>query len=512
LAGARVVIVGAGVAGLVAAALLSARGVEVVVLEREPAVGGKLQPVEIGGTALDAGPTVLTMRWVLDEIFAEAGASLADRLELKMLDILARHAWSARERLDLHADVERSADAIGTFAGAAAARGYRAFCTEAAEIYRILEGPFIRGGRPSLLGLIGRIGPTRLQDLWQIKPYGTMWSEICRHFTDPRLRQLFARYATYCGSSPFEAPGTLMLVAHVEQRGVWSIAGGMHRLAGAIAQIATENGARIRPSSEVAAIRIAGGRASGVRLADGEEIAAAAVLSGVDIAALAAGLLGPDARVAVDTGATRPRSLSAVTWSMRAEAEGFPLTRHNVFFGPDYAREFADIACGQLPSVAPTVYVCAQDRHDTTSSDGPTTVPLHLIVNAPATGDTPPAPEEIDACEQRVFRHLETCGLRITTTPGATVRRTPADYHRLYPGTGGALYGAAAHGWQASFRRPSATTPIPGLFLAGGSVHPGPGVPMAALSGRIAAAAILTHLASSRTFRGAAMPGGTSTA
>ena len=97
-------------------------------LERAAAPGGKMREVAVGDARIDAGPTVFTMRWVFEEMFAAAGASLADHLTLLPAEMLARHAWSDRERLDLFADIDRSADAIGAFAGAAEAQGYRAFC------------------------------------------------------------------------------------------------------------------------------------------------------------------------------------------------------------------------------------------------------------------------------------------------------------------------------------------------------------------------------------------------
>ena len=125
-AAAHVVVVGAGIGGLVAALLLASRGIAVTGVERAGAPGGKLRPMLVGGEPFDGGPTVLTMRGVFDEIFADAGTSLAAHLDLVPQAILARHAWRAGEHLDLYADLEASADAIGRFARAGAARGYPA--------------------------------------------------------------------------------------------------------------------------------------------------------------------------------------------------------------------------------------------------------------------------------------------------------------------------------------------------------------------------------------------------
>jgi len=511
----RVVVIGGGIGGLVAALELACAGLDVTVLERATTPGGKLREVTVAGRRLDAGPTVFTMRWVFEAIFANAGAALSDHLTLQPASVLARHAWGVDQRLDLFADLERSADAIGQFAGPAEARGFLAFSAEARRVYATLEAPFIRGARPSMGSLVRDAG---VLALWGIRPFDTMWKALSQHFADPRLRQLFGRYATYCGSSPFLAPATLMLVAHVERDGVWLVEGGMHRIAQAVAGLAAARGARLRYEAEAAEVLLERGRVSGVRLADGERIAADAVVVNADAGAVAAGLLGPAVRGATPAVAAKDRSLSAVTWATVARAEGFPLLRHNVFFSADYAAEFRDLAAGGLPQ-QPTVYVCAQDRGggdaspDSATSAGPER--LLCLVNAPPTGDArPPTAMEIERCADRSFRLLAQCGLHLMHE--ATETTTPEGFHRLFPGTGGALYGPAVHGATATFKRPGARAQVPGLYLAGGSTHPGAGVPMAALSGRLAATSLLQDLdakvrSSTSRSRVAAMPGGMST-
>ncbi|HSC64593.1 MAG TPA: FAD-dependent oxidoreductase, partial [Caldimonas sp.] len=255
----RVVVVGAGVGGLACAVDLARAGHEVLVLESADRPGGKLRELNIAGRPLDAGPTVFTMRWVFDELFEHAGTTLAAHLSMQPLDTLARHAWRNEEHLDLFADVDRSADAIGRFAGREEASRYRAFCARAGAIYRTLETPFLRGSRPTPFSLAARAGWRGLPDLWRISPFATMWSSLGEHFHDERLRQLFGRYATYCGSSPFAAPATLMLVAHVEQQGVWRIDGGMHRVALALAGLVGQLGGTIECGRRVEEIVVRDG-------------------------------------------------------------------------------------------------------------------------------------------------------------------------------------------------------------------------------------------------------------
>lgn len=490
----RAVVVGAGIAGLVAAVELASAGMDVVVVEKEAAPGGKLRQISLGNVHIDAGPTVLTMRFVFDAVFAAAGTTLEQHLKLIPAEVLARHAWGAKQQLDLFADTRRSADAIGTFAGAAEVRGYLAFTARSAKIYQTLEGPFIRSQQPgSVFALARRVGLLAPNALLGMTPFATMWKGLEDHFRDPRLLQLFGRYATYCGSSPWLAPATLMLVAHVEQAGVWMVEGGMHRIARAFEALAASKGAMFRYGDGVSEILVENGRAAGVLLASGERIAADAVVFNGDAAALAGGMLGRPASRAVlqPEGA---RSLSALTWTMNAPASGFPLLRHNVFFSDNYRAEFDDIFTRRRLPRAPTVYVCAQDRGDVPQEiRGPER--LLVLTNAPATGDTTDFnAAEIASCETRTFELLQRCGLAVDRTAANTVVTTPSQWNQLFPATGGALYGRATHGSMAPFRRPASRSRIPGLVMAGGSAHPGPGVPMAAMSGRLAAAVVLAGL------------------
>jgi 1-hydroxycarotenoid 3,4-desaturase len=507
----RVVVIGAGIGGLTAALLIAARGLAVTVVEKAVAPGGKISEVCVEGARIDSGPTVFTMRWAFEEIVAEAGESFSGLVRLNSADVLARHAWSDAERLDLFADAARSTDAIGDLAGRREAEGYVRFCRRSQEIYETLRDTFITSPKPSVFGLVRRAGIAKLPGLARISPFATLWRSLGSYFHDPRLLQLFGRYATYCGSSPFLAPATLMLVAHVERQGVWLVEGGMHRLALAFSNLAISKGAQFRYGSHAARIIVADGRAKGVELTDGERLQADAVIMNGDANALADGMLGEDVSWAAPGTTRAARSLSAATWAIYTSARGFPLLRHNVFFSRAYRGEFEDIlALGRLPR-EPTVYVCAQDRPAIDCEPPSGRERLLCLVNAPPNGDSSPTKaEELRSCEEAMRKRLAGCGLQLDWRAERVVRTTPPEFDLRFPGTGGALYGPASHGWMASFARPAARTRIPGLYLAGGSVHPGPGVPMAALSGRQAAWSAMADLALTARSYPAAMSGGTS--
>ena len=488
----RIAVVGSGIGGLVCALRLAHEGLQVTVLERDSRPGGKLRVEEVSGQKIDSGPTVFTMKWVFEELLASVGARLDQEIKLTSLPIIGRHFWADGSSLDLFADAHASESAVRDFAGADEAVRFRQFCATTKALYEALESQFIRAPIGNLPKFMLGLGPRRLALLAGIGPSRTLWDGLGRHFTDLRLRQLFARYSTYCGSSPWQAPATLALIAQVEMDGVWAVQGGMAALIQCLVRLCKQNGVVFRLNSECKEIQTLRGRITGILLADGEHIETDIVVYNGDVAALRNGLQGSKITKAVPL-RQGERSLSAVTWSMYAKAVGVQLERHNIFFNSNYKNEFENIfGAKQLP-VEPTVYICAQDRgvaQTTQSAER-----LLCLVNAPAVGDTDTISERsIEQLQARTFKFLSQCGLDIDAHAGNTLCTTPNHFHQRFPGTGGALYGQATHGWLSIFTRPGATSPIAGLFLAGGSVHPGPGVPMSAMSGRIAAAAVMEHL------------------
>ncbi|MBV6658670.1 MAG: phytoene desaturase [Devosiaceae bacterium] len=505
-----VAILGGGVGGLSSALSLAGQGLSVTLIEAHDEVGGKMRALPVGSGHIDAGPTVFTMRWVFEELFGEAGLSFDDAVELQRADILARHAWDETGHVDLYADAEASADAIGNFCGAQEARAFRAFAQEARTMYELLEKPFLRSAKPSPLGMTASLGPKG----FAVRPFSTLWRAIGGHFSDPRLVQLFGRYSTYTGASPYLAPATLMLIAHVEMDGVWLVKGGMRGLALALRKACERLGVQVRTGCPVESIAIENGRAAGLTLQTGERVTARNVVANCDASALGLGLLGGEARRAAKPVKPAERSLSAIAWTLEAPTNGFPLEHHSVFFGTDYPEEFdATFRRGQFPG-DPTVYICAQDRGhgaDAVADGAPER--MLMVINAPPTGDMDPTlDEEMMQCTERALTRLLACGLTVKVNPEASLATGPTALNQLFPGSGGALYGRANHSPFASFKRPDNRTAIPGLYLAGGSVHPGPGVPMAALSGRLAAAQLLADRASMRPRRQTVTVGGTLTA
>jgi len=500
------IVIGAGIAGLAASARLAHAGLKVTVLERHSAPGGRMRTLPSVAGPIDAGPTVLTMRGVFDDLFRDLGARLDDHVTLNRQHCLARHFWPDGSTLDLFDNEDQSAEAIHKFAGARGAEQFRAFSARARRLFDGFDAPMMQAPCPSLPGLALHVA-TRPWLIPAMAPTRTLAQLLERSFDDPRLSQLFGRYATYVGGSPYQVPALLSLIWQAEAAGVWAVEGGMHELARAVEALAISEGAEFHYDSHVSEIMVENGRAIGVQLADGRAHHSETILFNGDPRALATGALGRDTTCVAPQTNTIPRSLSAQVWTFAATPKGPDLAYHNVFFRDDPKPEFDAIGEGRLVP-DPTLYICAQDRG--TGAPTPTIERFEIISNAAALTDAK-TPEEFSQCQTRTFRTLANFGLSFDPLPQAKALTTPLGFNTLFPATAGSLYGQSPHGTTAAFQRPTARTPLKGLYLAGGGAHPGAGVPMATLSARHAAEAIVSDRTSMSPSRRTVTRGGTST-
>ncbi|MEM8958178.1 MAG: 1-hydroxycarotenoid 3,4-desaturase CrtD [Pseudomonadota bacterium] len=509
----HVIVVGAGIAGLACALRLAAAGARVTVLEAHGAVGGKMRTLPSPAGPVDAGPTVMTMKAVFEDLFAAAGIRLADHVTLVPERVLARHWWPDGSQLDLHADPAASAAAVRDFAGPKAEAQFRRFSAHARRLFDAFDAPMMQAPSPALPNL-ARAALAHPASLPALLPGRTLAGALKAAFDDPRLRQLFGRYATYVGGSPLESPALLSLIWQAEAAGVWRVEGGMHRLASALAGLIRERGGQIRLNAPVAEIALRDGAVRGVTLCDGTMIAAERMVYAGDPRALAQGRLGSAFTGLLPQKAVEPRSLSAHVLAFAARPCGpraTELVHHNLVFGRDPVSEFHDLAAGRPPA-DPTLYICAQDRGGDTATAPGRMERFEIIMNGPPTDRSATDPKkEGDACLRRILAVLKTAGLTFDPAPSRETLTTPAGFDRLFPGSAGALYGRSPHGMMAALARPRARTAVRGLYLAGGGCHPGAGIPMAALSGRHAAEAIATDRISTSPSRPTAMRGGMST-
>ena len=483
---ARVVVVGAGLGGLSAAARLAAAGHAVQVFEAAEEVGGKLGWYSRDGFSFDTGPSLLTLPAVQRDLFLTTGAPIEDVLDVVPLDPVAHYRFGDGTEVDLPGGgLPRVAEALDDALGAGTGAQWTAFLQRASAIWDVAREPFLESplhGPRTLLRLA-----RNASDVATVAPWSSLRGLGRRYLDDPRLRVLLDRYATYSGSHPARAPAALATVPFVEQAfGAWYVRGGLHLLAQAVADRARERGVLIRTGTAVSRVLQTGGAASGVRLEDGSEVAADVVVSAVDAGQLYTDLL-PRARLRPDP---RRRSSSGLVLLLALSGRTPGLRHHTVLFPEDYDAEFADLAAGR-PVADPTVYVSAPDDPALRPDDD--SEAWFVLVNAPVHDPGSPAPGGTDWTDAALVERSTTQVLDTLAARGLDVRhrvrwshvRTPADLARESRSTGGAIYGTSSDGARSAFLRPANRSPVPGLFLVGGTAHPGGGLPLVGLSARI---------------------------
>ena len=501
----RAVVIGAGMGGLATAIRLAAGGCRVTVVEAAEGPGGKARARMTAAGPAAMGPTVLTLKAEVDALFALAGTTTEAEVALTRLPRLARHWWPDSGPLDLYPDRDANIEAIRAFAGPREADGFARFDARARALYEAFEHPVMRAAKPDLPAIARTT--LRQPNLWPaLLPGMTLDRWLTQFFRDPRLLQLFGRYATYVGGRPARTPAVLALVWQAEAQGVWAVKDGIQALAAALARAAESLGVRFHYATNARRITRQSGRVSQVETDQGHHPADIVVFNG-DPRALTDGHLGEAAQSALKPPG-KP-SLSAWVWSFAATPTGptaQDLLHHNLFFTADPQAEFGPIGKGRMP-VSPTLYLNAQDRE---LGPTPATERFQIILNAPP--NRPDHPDEDRSCHDRTFPALAQMGLTFSPPPGPEALTRPKDLAQRFPASQGAIYGASPEGTLAAFLRPVARTSLPGLYLAGGGVHPGAGVPMALLSGKQAALQALQDLTSVSTSGRTAMPGGMSTA
>lgn len=488
--GQTIVVVGGGIGGLAAGIHLALAGHHVRILEKNERIGGKLNLLVSDGYTFDTGPSLFTMPWVVRELWAAAGRNADDVLEIRPVDPVCRYrwrdgtSWDHRTALpDLLAEINRLEPRD--------TQAFFRFMAWAGEIYRVTAEPFLLA---PFQGIRDFITPRFVRDIAALDPLHTVAQAVDRFFTSPHLRQVFYRYATYNGSSPFRAPATFCVIPYIEfVEGGWYLGGGMYSLARAMENLALDLGVEIETSAEVVDVDIRNRQACGVRLAGGRQVVADRVVINVDALHGLRHLVAPEQR-RVFTNRRVERyepSCSGFVLMLGIDRDYPELAHHNIFFSPDYPSEFKAIFDLGVPAPDPTLYVAVTARSD--AGHAPVGhLNLFVLVNAPATNTRFDWEREAHGYRDLVVQRLERAGL---TDLHRHIRFerciTPADFAQHYGAWRGALYGPASNTKNAAFVRPPLRSPdVERLYFAGGSTHPGGGIPLVMLSGRAVAAAI----------------------
>ena len=484
----RAVVIGAGLGGLATAARLAAEGHHVTVFESSVAVGGKLGVFERDGFRFDTGPSLLTLPAVLEQLFLDTGGP-AD-LSLTAVDPACAYFFADGTELVLPHDVGGVPAVLDAAFGAGAGESWRRLHAHSRRLWDLVGEPVLR--QPISLSALARMS-VRPADLRAVAPWRTIDGLGRRLLPDARLRTWLNRYATYSGSDPRRTPAVLAVTSFVEQEfGAWYVPGGLRRIVDAVVARCDQLGVDVHTGMAVERVLVRDGRAAGVRV-DGRDVAADMVVSNVDAAVLYDQLLPPGTAAAARRRLNRSsRSMAGfvLMLGLSGRRPGAGKSQHRVYFPGDYDAEF-DAIFGRHPSPVadPTVYVHAPD--DAAMRPDDDTEGWFVLVNAPAHEPGPGVDWDEPGLRESYGRHV----LDVLARRGADVRDrilfaetiTPADLQRRTGAPGGAIYGTASHGPRAALRRPPNRSPLPGLYLVGGSAHPGGGIPLVLMSAEIVA-------------------------
>ena len=486
----EIIIIGAGIGGLSAAIRLAKEGFSVRILEKNKNVGGKVNLVEANGYRFDTGASLLTMRHVLDDLFNFAERNIEDYLTILPLDPICRYVWSDGTRFDASSDLQKTETEIEKLEPKDA-KNFRNFLADAKKKYEIAEKTFLAH---SLNDLPKLLRPKYLKDLLAISSLKTLDKHNKSYFQSPKLQQLFNRFATYNGSSPYQTPATFALVPYVEfGLGAWYVKGGMYEIPKALEKLATELGVIIYTESNVEKIEIENGRAVGVRVG-GEVFGSDFVVANSDAVETYRNLIDKKARQSFSDKkieATEPSCSGFVL--LLGTKKRFPqLAHHNIFFSDDYKAEFNAIFKEKRPAQNPTIYVCATSRTDETQSpDGHEN--LFVLINAPYTNKATVWEEEKKPYRNSIIKKLEDFGLDgLDDSIDFEQIITPEDFERKYRANKGSIYGISSNGIFSAFMRPpNKAKDTRNLYFVGGATHPGGGIPLVLLSGKMASDLIL---------------------
>ncbi len=494
----RAIIIGAGLGGMAAAIRLARDGWSVKVLEKNVRVGGKLDCHSDHGFLWDAGPSLVTMPFVLRELFEYAGHDVEDYLDLMPVDPICRYFYPDRKVINAWAnfhhfqiEVARREKDHG--------EALEGFLRYARGIYDLSAEAHLFHPPTNFLGYFTPRILRHLHHLPKVLTTRTMAQVVESHFKDPHIRQLFMRYATYNGSSPYRIPATFNIIPYVEmQGGGWYIRGGMYRLAEALEKCARDLGVDFLVDAEVSEITLKERglfrkpQATGVIIQGGVSMSAEVVICNADANHVWARLLNTRKKAGVTRQNDRKPFSSApfmMLWGVKKRYE--QLAHHNVFFSPDYLAEFDDLFQKKRPATEPTVYVCVSSRSDATQApQGQDN--YFVLVNAPAIEPDHHWERTRESYRDTVLNRLEAMGLEGLRKEIVCEKIiTPADFAARNNAYRGAIYGHATHSLSGVVNRPANCCDwVKGLYFVGGSTQPGGGIPLVLLSAKRVAEAL----------------------
>lgn len=485
----KVVIIGGGLGGLSSAITLAHAGFDVKLYEKNRHFGGKLMSIQIGDYPFDFGPNTITMPSVFKQVINQTGERAEDYFEMVKLENHTRNIFPDGTQFDFSSNQQTVLSQLQTL-DPVGARHYDSFLKEITRLFKLSEQYFLprtfRSWRDYASPSLGLA-------MMRVRPLQTLDSFFRSYFSNPRIIEAYNRYATYIGSSPFQAPATFAMIAYLEMvEGVYYVKGGNVKIAEAFTSLAKKIGVGLHNESEVKKVLVSDKKAIGVELQDGEKVMADYVIMNADLLKAYPELVSEEERPSFKNEKVEKMepSISAFVILAGVNKRFSQLKHHTVYFSDDYEQEFNDIFIQKKYSAQPTIYICNSSYTDPDRS--PKGDNLFILVNAPALPQDGKLQIDPSAYKELIYETLSSHGLNLVDYIEEEKVITPSDIASQFGAYRGALYGVSANRKKDAFLRPqNASKDVKNLFFVGGSTHPGGGSPMVTISGQNVAQSII---------------------
>lgn len=477
------VVIGGGLGGLSAAISLAQSGFKVSLYEKNNHLGGKLNRLEKDGFGFDLGPSILTMKPIFEKIFIRSNKNMDDYITTEQVEHQWRSFFPDNTIIDLYSDLEKMLNENSHLTHEDIEE-YQEFLEYAQKLYDITEDGYFGMGLDSVSEILqhhGVIDTVKSFDL-----LSTMQSSISKHITNPKFQDMLAYFAKYVGSSPYDAPAILNMMIYMQHKqGIWYVPGGMHHIAKGLEKLGKEIGIQFHTNTEVTRLNTNQGHISSAELEDGTHVHADYFISNMEVIPAYEKLLNEKQSFVKKLEKDFEPAASGLVIHLGVKGEYPQLRHHNFFFSKDSKKNFETVFHKhQLPE-DPTIYLVNVNKTDPTQ-----TIPGHenikILPHIPYIPDKPFTAEEYKAFEERVLIKLEHMGL--TDLKKRIVTKDiwiPEDIQKMYYSHRGAIYGTVSNRKDnKGFKHAKESERYNNLYFVGGTVNPGPGMPMVTLSGQ----------------------------
>jgi phytoene desaturase len=480
----RVAIIGSGIGGLSASIYLARDGFDVTIFEKNSFLGGKSGEIVANRFRFDTGPTLVTMPFVLEELFLFTGKNLSDHISLKKKEIVCKYFYPDGSVFNEYSNKEKLIDEFENFTGEKKDNLIK-FLNYSKRIYDLTAELFLFNPFLDLKNFLNPKGFKTLLNFHQIDPFRTIHKANSSFFNSSKIIQLFDRYATYNGSNPYKAPATLNIIPFVEiEFGGYHSQGGIYRIVEKLAELAKEVGVKIFASSEVEKILINKTNVEGLKV-NGLEAPFDIVISNADLYYTYCNLIGKTNSREPERYIKQELSTSAIIFYFGVKGVSNNLEMDNILFSEKYESEFNQLFVEKLIPADPTVHIHISAKENKT--DAPEDFEnWYVMINAPSVENLK---FEISEVKKNILTKIKKMtGIDLENKIVFEAYQTPETLEKRTSGLFGSLYGPSSNSRYSAFlRQKNKSSVYNGLYFCGGTVHPGGGIPLVILSGKITA-------------------------